>query len=66
MVWACIEKRRIICRQERVIEGHGKSRRGRPKRRWLNNSKNDLSEREFSGEEAKDRVQCLIRNIDPT
>ena len=33
------------------------SLRGRPKRRWLDNIKNDLSERELSGEEAQDRVQ---------
>ena len=46
----------------------GKRRRGRPKQRWLDNIKNDLSERELSGEEAQDRVQWrrLIRNIDPT
>ena len=51
-----------------VMEVPGKSRRGRPKRRWLDNIKNDLSERALSGEEAKDRVQWrrLIRNIDPT
>ena len=51
-----------------VMEVPGKRRRGRPKRRWLDNIKNDLSERELSGEEAQDRVQWrrLIRNIDPT
>ena len=34
----------------------------------MENIKNDLSERELSGEGAKDRVQWrgLIRNIDPT
>ena len=49
------------------MEVPGKRRRGRPKRRWLDNIKNDLSERELSGEEAQDRVQWrrLIRNIDP-
>ena len=51
-----------------VVEVPGKRRRGRPKRMWLDNIKNDLSERELSGEEAQDRVQCrrLIRHIDPT
>ena len=51
-----------------VIEVPGKRRRGRPKWRWLDNIKNDLSERELSGEEAQDRVQWrrLRRNIDPT
>ena len=50
------------------MEVPGKIMRGRPKRRWLDNIKNDLSERELSGEEAQDRVQWrhLIRNIDPT
>ena len=51
-----------------VMEVPGKRTRGRPKRRWLDNIKNDLSERELSGEEAQDRVQRrrLIRNINPT
>ena len=50
-----------------VMEVPGKRRRGRSKRRWLDNIKNDLSEREMSGEEAQDRVQWarLIRNIGP-
>ena len=45
------------------MEVPGKRRRGRPKRRWLDNIRNDLS-----GEEVQDRVQWrrLIRNIDPT
>ena len=33
------------------MEVPGKRRRGRPKRRWLDSIKNDLSERELSGEE---------------
>ena len=44
-----------------VMEVPGKRRRGRPKRRWLDNIRNDLSERELSGEEVQDRG-----NIDPT
>ena len=31
----------------------GKRRRGRSKRRWLDNIKNDLSERELKGEEGR-------------
>ena len=52
---------------KRVMEVPGKRRRGRPKRRWLDNIKNGLSERELSGEEAQDRVQWrrLIRHIAP-
>ena len=51
-----------------VMEVTGKRRRGRLKRRWSDDIKNDLSEIELSGEEAQDRVQwrSLIRNIDPT
>ena len=51
-----------------VMEMPGERRRGKPKRRWLDNIKNDLSEGELSGEEAKDRGQWrrLIRNIDLT
>ena len=50
------------------VEVPGRRRRGRPKRRWLDNTKNDLSEREFSGEEAQYRIpwRRLIRNIDHT
>ena len=46
----------------------GKRRRGRPKRRWLNNLRNDLSERELSREDTEDRAKWrrLIRHIDPT
>ena len=43
---------------KRVMEVAGKRRRGRPKRRWLDNIKNDLSERELSGEETQDRVSA--------
>ena len=53
-----------------VMEVPGKRRRGRPKRRWLDNIRNDLSERELSREDAQDRVKIkwrsLMRNIDPT
>ena len=50
------------------MEVPGKRRRGRPKRRWLDNIKNDLLERELSGEDAQDRAKWrrLIRHIDPT
>ena len=39
------------------MEVLGKRRRGRQKRRWFDNIRNDLSERELSGEEAQDQVQ---------
>ena len=50
------------------MEVSGKRRRGRPKRRWLDNIKNRLSQRVLSGEEAQNRVQWrrLIKHIGPT
>ena len=57
-----------VAKSVMVMEVPGKRRRGRPKQRWLDNIKNDLSERELLGEEAQDRVQWrrLIRHIEPT
>ena len=65
-----------VLRREEEYEGKrvmgmevpGKRSRGRPKRRWLDSIRNDLSERELSGEEAQDRVKWrrLIRIIDAT
>ena len=51
-----------------VVEMAGKRRRGRPKLRWLDSIRDNLSEIELSGEEAQDRVKLgrLMRNIDPT
>ena len=48
-----------------VMEVPGKRIRGRPKRMCLDNIKNDLSERELSGEETQDRVKwwCLTRIV---
>ena len=69
MISACIEKRRRIRRQESDGDGGaGEKRSRRPNRRWLDNIRNDLSERELLGEEAQDWVEWrrLIRNIDPT
>ena len=45
-----------------------KRKRGRPKRRWLDNIRNDLSEREFNKrEDAQDRAKWRrIIKIDPT
>ena len=60
-------RREYVGKRMMVMEVPGKRSRGRPKRRWLDNINNDLAERELSGEEAQDRVQCrrLIRHIDP-
>ena len=46
----------------------GEKRRGRSKMRWLDNIKNDLSERELSGEDAQEGAKWrrIIRHIDPT
>ena len=50
------------------MEVPGKRGRGRPKRRWLDSIRNDLWERELSGEDAQDRAKWrrLTRHIDPT
>ena len=50
------------------MEVPGKRRRGGPKRRWLDNIRNDLSEIELSGEDAQhwDKWRRLTRHIDPT
>ena len=57
-----------VCNRVMVIEVPGKRWRGIPKVSLLDNTRNDLSERELSGEEARDRVKWrrLIRNINPT
>ena len=51
-----------------AMEVPGKRRRGRPKRRWMDSIRNDLSEKELSREDTQDRAKwrSLIRNIDPT
>ena len=70
MVWACVEtKEYYVGKRVMVTEVPGKRKRTRPKRRWLDNINNDLSERELlSGEEAQDRAKGrrIIRHIDPT
>ena len=47
------------------MEVPGKRRRGRPKRRWMDNIRNDLSERGLSEEDAQDRSRWrrLTRHI---
>ena len=50
MVWACIEKPSIKCEQDSDCDGGTRERRrGRPKRKWLDNFKNNLSERTLPG-----------------
>ena len=69
MVWACIEKRRRITREESDGDGGaGEKKERKTKPGCLYNINNDLSERELSGEDARDRTKWrrLIRDIDPT
>ena len=48
---------KYVGKRVKVMEVPGKRRRGRTKRRWLDDIWNDLSERELSGEEAQDGVK---------
>ena len=50
------------------MEVPGKGRRGRQKRRLLDNMRNDWSDRELSRKDANDRDKWrrIIRHIDPT
>ena len=51
-----------------AMEVSWKRRRGSPKRKWLDNTRSDMAERELSGDEAQCLVngKRLIRNIDST
>ena len=42
---------KYVGKREMGMDVPGKRRRGRPKMRWLDNIKNDLSERKLSGED---------------
>ena len=57
-----------VSKRVMAMEVPGNRRRGRPKRRWLDSIRHDLSERELSREDAQDRAKWrrLIRHIDPT
>ena len=70
MVLACHVLRReeeYGCKRVMVMDVRRKRRKGRPKRRWMDSIKNDLTEKGLSGEEAQDRAawRRLIQNIDP-
>ena len=60
-------RRRIRGQDSDGDGGAGERTRGRPKGRWLDNIRNNLSERELSGEETQDLANWRrpIRNIDP-
>ena len=58
-----LRREEYVGKRVMVMEVLGKRRL---KRRWLDNIKNDLSERELSGEEHRVKWRHLIRNIDPT
>ena len=57
-----------VGKREMAMEVQGKRRRGRPKRRWMDSIRNDLSDKELSREDTQDRAKwrSLIRHIDPT
>ena len=59
----------VLRREEEYVgKKRRKRRRGRPKRRWMDSIRNDLSEKELSREDTQDRAKwrSLIRHIDPT
>ena len=71
MVWACTVLRReeeYVGKSMMAMEVPGETKERKTKERWLDSIRNDLSERELSGEDAQDRAKWrrLIRNIDPT
>ena len=57
---------RELRRDAEYVVKTGKLRRGRPKCRWLEKIRNDLSDIQLPGEEAQDRFKSrrIIRNID--
>ena len=65
MVWACDEKRGRLCRKEGDgMKVHGRRKRGRPKRRWLDKVKDGIKEKGLSVDEVYD---CYMEAyIDPT
>ena len=69
MVWDVLRREGVyVGKRVMAMEVPGKRRRGRSKRRWLDNIRNDLSERLLSREDTQDRAKWrrLIRHIDPT
>ena len=51
-----------------VIKVHGRRKRGRPKRRWLDKVKDDIKEKGLSADDAYDRDtwRRMSSYIDPT
>ena len=49
------------------MEVQGTRNRGRPKQRWMDSVKEDLREKELTGDEVHDRAMWrrLVRNVDP-
>ena len=54
MRYGHVLRREYVGKRVTVMEVPGERIRGRPKRGWLDNTNNDLSERTLSGEEAQD------------
>ena len=56
-----------IGRRAMEMKVQGRRKRGRPKRRWLDNVKDDIKEKRLSADEVYDRATWRrISNIDPT
>ena len=52
-----LRREEYVGKRVMVMEVPGKRRHGSPKRRWLDNIRNDLSERELAGEDAQDWIK---------
>ena len=60
-MWACIDKRRRICGQKTDSDGGaGETNERKTEAEGLDNTRNDLSERELSEKEAQDRVNWRL------
>ena len=56
-----------VGKQVMAMEVEGNRKRGRPKRRWYDNIKDDMREKELTREDTQDRVRWrrTVKNADP-
>ena len=69
MVWTCDEKRGTLRRRRAMgMKVHGRRKRGRHTRRWLDKVKDDIKEKGLSADEVYVRATWMriSSRIDPT